>query len=245
MKTGEKYFTSEGYEIQIIEYINNRNCTILFSDDTKLSGLSYDAIKRGNIKNPYHKSLFNIGYNGVGVYKCTFNSKSTKCYTSWRHMLERCYNEKYHIKKPTYKGCSVDKEWHNFQNFAKWYEENYQEGFHLDKDILIKGNKIYSPETCCFVPNEINILFNKRDSKRGDYPIGVNLNKASGKFISQLSSNKNFKRNLGSYNTSEEAFNAYKIAKEAYIKQMAEKNKGQIIKKCYEALYNYKVEFYD
>lgn len=78
-------------------------------------------------------------------------------------MLERCYSARYQERKPTYKGCSVCDEWLNYQNFAKWYDDNYYEIkgeiMCLDKDILVKGNKIYSPENCVFVPNYINVLF--------------------------------------------------------------------------------------
>ena len=132
-------------------------------------------------------------------------------------------------------------EWHNFQNFAQWHEENYIEGFVLDKDILQKGNKIYSPENCCFVPNEINVLFTKRQNDRGDLPVGVI--KSYNRYIFQLS--KNGKRHRKSYETPEEAFQAYKQAKENYIKEIADKWRGKITEKVYEALYAYKVEITD
>lgn len=151
-------------------------------------------------------------------------------------------NEKYHIKYPTYIGCEVNKYWHNFQNFGDWFKENWKpymdSSWCLDKDILVKGNKVYSPETCCFVPNEINSLFTKRQNKRGDYPIGVN--KEYNKFRVRLN-----KLNISLRSTPEEAFYDYKIAKEQHIREIADKWKSLIEEKVYKALINYKVEIND
>ena len=116
------------------------------------------------------------------------------------------------------------------------------QGWHLDKDILIKGNKIYSPETCCFVPQEVNILFIKNSKRREGLPIGVYKQKNS--FVAHLSKGKE-QIYLGSFSTIEECFQAYKIAKEEYIKEMADKWKPLIHLKVYEAMYNYKVEITD
>ena len=164
-----------------------------------------------------------MGYLGEGKYKVKENDKNTKCYITWHSMLQRCYDTKYHNEKPTYEDCKVYDEWLCFQNFAKWYYNNYYEiegqKMHLDKDILHKGNKIYSPNTCIFVPSQINILFVKRDKLRGDYPIGVCYNKHVQKFNAKCSmydfkENKNKRKHLGYYETPEQAFNAYKQFKE-------------------------------
>lgn len=130
-------------------------------------------------------------------------------------MFDRCYNEKNKTKNSTYKECTVGERRHNFQNFAKWFDENYNfktmNKWHLDKDILVKGNKVYSPETCCFVPAEINSLFIKRDSCRGYLPIGV---RKSGKVFQARLNKTNISEHLGTFKTPEEAFEAYKTAKE-------------------------------
>ena len=163
-------------------------------------------------------------------------------------MFFRCYDTKNIKRYPTYQDVSVCEEWHNYQNFAKWFEENYNpevmEGWHLDKDIIVKGNKIYSPETCCFVPSDINYLITKANSIRGDYPIGVKFNKKRNKFYAILTKyNKPFL--VGTYTTAEEAFYAYKEAKEAHIKEVADKWKEQITDKVYKSLINYKIEITD
>ena len=159
---------------------------------------------------------------------------------------------KFKKKDITYDDCIVCEEWHNFQNFAEWYEENYYEvdgkPTFLDKDILIKGNKIYSPQTCVFVPRLINNLFTKRQNERGLYPIGVEPYKDTNKFKAYCNTfynGKNQKKYLGLYNTIEDAFKVYKESKEANIKQVADEYKDKIPDKLYEAMYNYKVEITD
>jgi hypothetical protein len=163
-------------------------------------------------------------------------------------MLKRCYNVEYSKKDNAYMDCEVCDEWFNFQNFAKWYDENFYEiegeKIHLDKDILIKGNKIYSPETCVFVPARINILFAKSKSKRGDYPIGVHLDKRTNKFISSCRDKTKYDY-LGSFEVIEYAFQTYKIHKEKLIKQVAEDYKEKIPAKLYNAMMNYIVEITD
>ena len=154
-------------------------------------------------------------------------------------MLQRCYDNKTQEKYPTYKGCQVCEEWHNFQNFAKWFEENYYEvegeNIDIDKDILCKGNKIYSPQTCVLSPHKINSLFVNRKNDRGNYPIGVCKGKNKIKKSCYLSR----------YNTSEEAFQSYKQAKENYIKQVADEYKDKIPEILYKAMYKYKVNIND
>ena len=169
-------------------------------------------------------------------------------------MLERCYDEKCQEKHPTYIDCSVTEEWLCFQNFADWYYKNYyyvkDETMCLDKDILHKGNKIYSPENCVFVPNNINILFTRRDKLRGDCPIGVCYNKKNKKFqaycrIHDYKENKSKLIHLGHHNSPERAFQAYKQYKEKHIKDVADYYKYLIPNKLYQAIYDYQVEITD
>lgn len=177
---------------------------------------------------------------GVGINDLLYAEKNL--YSVWFYMVERCYNPKRHITMPTYICCEVCDEWKQLSNFKMWFDEHYVAGWELDKDILVKGNKVYSPETCCFVPLEINVLLTKTDRKRGDLPIGVHRQKKS--YISQLSKGKT-NAYLGSFATPKEAFDAYKTAKEAYIKEVADRWKDQLEPRVYEALYNYKVEITD
>lgn len=241
-RIGEKHITNDGYEVEITEYINAHNCSIQFESGLILNGIIYAHLNNGRIKNPLHPLAYDVGYFGVGEYSSKINGKLTDAYITWRGMLERCYSEKYQEQYPTYKNCILDERWYNFQIFAKWFEENYIESFDLDKDILIKGNKIYSPENCCFVHKDINKLFTKCNNLRGKYPIGVT--KKGNKFQATLSIN-NKTTYLGCFDTIEEAFQTYKIAKEENIKKIANKYKHQITKACYQALINYKVNIND
>lgn len=241
--TGERHVNNQGCSFTITSYKNWRNLEVTFDNGYKSVG-TYSYVLEGKIKNPYHPSIFGVAYYGEGKYS---HKNHRKYYQSWFNMLMRGYDEKEKNRRPTYKECIVDLRWHNFQVFAKWMEENYNpktmQGWQLDKDILLKGNKIYSPETCCFVPQEINTLFTKNDAKRGEYPIGVNFHKKSNKFRATHKS-LNYSYTKG-YNTPIETFEAYKISKEEYIKDVADKWRGQITEPCYLAMYNYKVEITD
>lgn len=182
---------------------------------------------------------------GVGINDLLY-TRGTPSYQAWTSMLKRCYSNKYQNKKSTYMGCTVCDEWLLFSNFKKWFDSpnnNYQQGFQLDKDILVKGNKIYSPHTCCIVPASINTLFTNRKKNRGVYPIGV-IKKNNGKYVARACG---VKRHIGVYETIQEAFYAYKNAKERYIKSVAEKyfNEGKITKRVYDALMKYEVEITD
>lgn len=241
--------------MKIIEYDNALNIIVEFQDKYRVKvRTTFNHFERGEVKNPYDKTIYGIGYIGEGDYKVSINRKATIAYKHWQNMLIRCYYPYYINKYITYKDVIVCEEWHNFQNFAKWHEENHYkingEIMCLDKDILIKGNKMYSPETCVFVPQRINKLFTKCDKTRGLYPIGCNYDANSNKIIVYCNIFKNGKskcKNLGRFELSEidKAFNAYKIFKEEYIKQVADEYKDRIPKRLYDALYRYEVEVTD
>ena len=212
----------------------------------------YKTFKNGNIKCPYEPRYYGVGYLGEGKYKIWENGKDTEEYVIWRGMLMRCYDPEYQNKYPTYKGCKVENSWLNFQHMAEWIDENYYnipgERMHLDKDILCKGNKIYSRETCIFVPHRINSLFTKCNKTRGDNPIGVTLN-PSGNYQVQCNNRDGKGIKLGTYSTKEEAFNVYKQYKEKVIKEVIDSYEGKIPEPYYSklktAMYNYKVEIDD
>ena len=248
-RTGEVGYNNNGEEMRIVRYGNHADIDVQFvKDGTILQHVYYCAFKKGQIKNPMRATVFGVGFMGTGEFKSRDeNGKFTKCYVAWVHMLERCYNPKYQDKHSTYKGCKVCREWWNFQVFAEWYYSHFyeieNEIMNLDKDILCKGNKVYSPENCVFVPQFINKLFIKRDKCRGEYYIGVT--KYGDKFQAQLSKGNGKSIHLGYYDTPNEAFLAYKIAKEEYIKEVAEKYKSQIPYELYQAMMNYEVEIDD
>ena len=253
-RVGEIRYNTFGTPMKIVEYNKAIDIVIEFQDKHKAKVRTrYGDFKKGEVKNPYDKSVYGVGYVGEGKYKPKENGKITKAYDKWHHMLKRCYDPYELNKYPTYIDCYVCDEWLCFQNFAKWFYKHYyeipNEIMCLDKDILFKGNKIYSPENCIFVNNRINVLFTKRDKLRGKYPIGVSWDKVSNKFIANcriLDKENNKKQiNLGRYSSVEEAFLVYKVFKENYIKQVADEYKELIPQKLYEALYKYEVEIND
>ena len=198
------------------------------------------------IKNPYDKTVFGVGYIGKGKYN---HKDYPYIYRKWSNMLMRCY-EPYTInKRPTYIDCYVCDEWHSFQNFASWFEENMyecnNERIELDKDILIKGNKIYSPNTCLLVPQRINTLIIKCNKSRGEFPIGVSWHKTMNKFCAYCTKESKKQIHLGYYDTVEDAFTAYKSFKENYIKEVADEYKDIIPTKLYDALCKYEVDIND
>lgn len=157
---GKSYLTNEGYEVKIIDYIDRSHVLIKFTafPDCQIWS-TIQNIKNGQIKNPYHKSVYGKGYYGVGKHTSRINNVKTEQYIKWFSMFDRCYNPETHKRVPEYIDCEVSDEFCNFQNFAEWYDrKTYQCKYplELDKDLLIKGNKIYSPSACCFIPKEIN-----------------------------------------------------------------------------------------
>ena len=232
----------------IIRYAGALDIDVQFDDGTIVEHRRYNDFKKGEIKNPMRPSVYGIGFMGIGKFKAhNGNGKPTKCYDTWKHIHTRCYDPKFQEKFPTYENCTVCKEWNNYQVFAKWDNENYyevgNEKMDLDKDILCKGNKVYSPTTCIYVPHSINMLFTKSNNKRGDLPIGVS--KMRNKFIALLNKGNGKQIYLGTYSTPNEAFQAYKKAKEEYIKEVAEEYKDKIPYRLYDALINYEVEITD
>lgn len=163
--------------------------------------------------------------------------------------MRRCYNEKEKLKWKSYLEAEVCEEWHDYRNFAKWYNDNYYQidnmQMHIDKDILVKGNKIYSPETCVFVPYNINSLFTKGNTMRGDCPIGVNYHKRDKVFYARVRNNKGQRMELGGFSNPTDAFNAYKMAKEQIIKDVANEYKDKIPQRLYEAMIKYEVDITD
>ena len=169
------------------------------------------------------KLVYGVGINDADyVVEPRVNGKQKKChiYTTWKSMIGRCYCKSYQLKHPTYRGCTVSKEWLTFSNFIIWAKSQDRKGKQLDKDILIYGNKVYSRNTCCFVSPNINSLLNDVLASRGKYLIGVNLSNNNNMFKSQISIFGRLKY-LGYFKTEIEAHLAWRKAKSAYIIEAA------------------------
>jgi hypothetical protein len=184
------------------------------------------------------KLSYGVGLNDAD-YKTSFldkNGKHQKCpiYKKWLSVLTRCYSESLKKRQPTYRDCTVCEEWLTFSKFKSWVESQDWQGKHLDKDILIQGNKHYSPETCLFVSSEVNNLILDRKAARGECKQGVSLNKVLGKYKARCKVNGKDKH-LGYYDTEQEAFEVYREFKYSVIKKVANTQQDLIRK----ALLNY------
>jgi AP2 domain len=245
-RIGEISKNKYGSKMVIVQYNSAKDILVKFEKGNVVH-TRYKPFLKGEVKNPYDKSVYGIGYIGEGKYKPTVHREMTPQYKVWRGMLQRCYDKKFQENNMSYLGCIVNDEWHNFQTFAEWYDQNFYEiegeRVHLDKDVLIKGNKVYSPNTCIFVPHRINSLFTKSNSIRGDLPIGVSKDRRTHRYVSTYWNRK--QDYIGMYNTPEEAFEAYKTHKEKYIKETAEQYKDKIPVKLYMSMLKYEVKITD
>ena len=234
-------------DFKILKYNDARNVEIQFINTGFETVTRLDCIKIGKVKDPYSPSVYGMGVLGT-KYQSTINGVKTKECTLWQSMLQRCYSDNFKKKNPTYEGCEVSDKFKSYEYFYEWCHKQVgfnNDGWQLDKDLLTKGNKVYSENSCVFIPAEINSLLIKCTASRGEYLIGVcwsNTNKA---FRARVSKNKGKREYLGSFKTELEAFNAYKQTKESFIKEQANNWKSQIDERAYEALINYKVEITD
>ena len=243
-KTGEVNNSNYCGPMEIIEYFNCMNIKVKFKTGSIVNS-QYSQFKRGTIKDPMVPSVCAVGYIGVGVFKAKINGKTTIEYCLWKNMLRRCYDPNVWNRQPIYRDVTVCDEWLNFQKFAKWHQEHYVpivgERVDLDKDLIKQNNKTYCPKFCSLVPHCINSLLIK-SNKVQEFPIGVNC--VNNKYIAKLHVNGKTKY-IGSYATPIAAFNAYKIAKEKYIKIKANMYRQYISPILYMCLMTYKVKITD
>lgn len=252
---GLEFTNKHGHRCFIIDYKDAHNVMVMFYDTMSISTMEYGNLKKGSFLDRYKPSLYGVGYLG----KSGRNEQNKMAYRAWSHILARCYDPEVQKKQPYYYDCSVDPRWHCFAVFEEWFIQQEQRHFKedygvgrrwsIDKDILVRGNKVYSPETCCFVPNEVNAAVTKpkRRIAHVDLPEGVGLikpktiNSKIGYTARAHTGRTDKERYLGYYDTPEKAFKVYKRAKENHIKSLAEKWKGKIDEKVYEALINWEI----
>lgn len=207
---GKRFGTNYNGFLTIIEYKDSKTILVRFDSTGYEVWTGLINLKKGTVKDRLLPNVCGVGY--VGEVKTPFD---TKCYKTWHHMIERCYDLEVQKRSPTYIGCEVSEDWHNYQNFRVFYEENYIKGYHLDKDLLVVGNKLYSKDTCVFVPQEINCFVTFSNASRGKYPLGVSYNSAvpTKPYRAEISSGKGKSTPLGSYTTVEDARRVWLSAK--------------------------------
>lgn len=236
---------------KVIDYKSWKEVEVEFIETGYRKLCQMKEIKTGVIKDLFLPAIYGNGFVGDKYETHTkVGGKliNAKHYEHWRGMLRRCYNENERHKAPTYKGCKVSENFKSYTYFYEWCEKQIgfsNKGWALDKDILLKGNKVYSEDNCCFVPFEINSVLSKNNKTRGKYPIGVHFCNNKKLFIAQIHRNKGQQEYLGAFDNPTDAFNAYKQAKEMYVKEVANKWKDKIDPRAYEAMMNYQVEITD
>ncbi len=234
-------------DFKVLKYNDARDVEIQFLNTGYRKVAEMKEVRNGSVKDPYSPSVYGVGVSGT-KYPPTINGVKTKEYALWHSMLERCYSDNFKSKYPTYEGCEVSDKFKSYEYFYEWCNEQIgfgDDGFEIDKDLLIKGNKVYSENTCVFLPQEINSLLTKCTASRGKHSIGVCWNKTKKSFVAHVGKSKGKREHLGYFKTEVEAFNAYKEAKESFVKEQANNWKSQIGIRAYEALMKYQVEIDD
>lgn len=242
IKVGDIFTSNSGSRAEVVYYENINRVWVQFLDETEyVKCFGGSDLKRGAFKNPFEPSVYEKGYIGAGRFKTKSLGVAKDAYVLWKEVLRRCYDGSFHKSQPTYKDCSVDNYFLNFQNFAEWYynHPDYIKNYQIDKDILVKGNKVYSKDTCCFVPQEINSIFRNRQRESNDIPIGVI--KRGNRYASGHKTNGKTEH-LGTFDTPEEAHQAWVVAKEKRARELAIKYQDKLDTRVYNILYNWKYE---
>lgn len=241
-RLGETKENNFGTLMKIVEYNRCLDITVEFQDEYKTKvHTTYSNFNKGSVKNPYDKSVYGVGYIGIGKYNVAKNESDDwkTRYSAWRNLIGRVYSEKTGYRHIPYIGCEVCKEWHNYQNFAEWYETHmYQVGterMHIDKDIIVEGNKIYSPETCIIVPQSINEIFHTDLRKTKDLDLPYTIRRAANNRYSVTYRAKS----LGIYDTVEECVDAYMKAKREHIKNKVNELKDELPEYIQDILLNW------
>ena len=237
---GKVFNTNNSGTCVVMDYQNYDNVLVRFIETGYTTLTSKDNLVRGKVKDYLSPSIYGQGVIGENF---KLDESKSQCFQLWKNMLKRCYSKASIQDSPTYKECYVSDNFKYFTYFKDWCSNQIGfnvEGFELDKDILIKGNKLYSEDTCCFVPKEINLLLVKHDKGRGSFALGVDYHKTRKQFRARCGN-----KHLGWFSTEQDAFQAYKEAKEDYIKSLANKWKDQIDPRVYDALLRYEVEITD
>lgn len=242
-RLGEIKKNKKGTLMKIIKYRSSSDIDIMFLDEYNYvkTHASYNNFIKGSVMNPFDRTVYDIGYIGLGDHEVKIGNEKTQAYRVWHEMIARCYAEAQKEKAPTYFNiATVCEEWKCYQTFAEWYKgEQYEcdERLHLDKDILYPGNKVYSPYTCMLVPQRINSIFSNKSNNR-KLPTGVSKHPQG--YQAEYSGKK-----LGVFRTVEKAFEAYATEKEKAVQLMAEEYKDVIPEKVYNALYEYRFDIND
>lgn len=233
-----KIFPSNNFgDFKVTGYTGADAVTIEFLSTGYQTVVSTSTIRKGSIKDRLAPSVYGIGVVGEDV-RSDKEGVAERPYTVWRGMLQRCYGETTQLKQPTYAGCTVEKSFLYYPTFKAWLiKQPYYDSLELDKDLLVKGNKVYSPDTCTMLPDEINSAL-ASISQYGCCSL-IRYSRRTNCYELDLTHIQQGLEEL--YNTYKEAFSAYKVFKENQLQVLAEKWKNYISPEAYRALISYSI----
>lgn len=247
VNVGDTFLNTKYGQYEIIDKdVKIGKVKVKFSNTGGIFSFHVSEVYKNKVKDYLYPSVFGVGFLGEETVNSCDPIKNT-IISIWNGMLHRCYNPKYIEVRPTYAECSSSLDWRNQVNFKSWFLKQiengfYQEGWELDKDLLVRGNKIYSSDTCVFLPQRLNQLLQVKKQSKYNWLPGVNFEKSRGKFKAEV--NFNGKRYyLPRRETELECFLDYKELKEKLVREDAENWKGQIDPRAYEALRNYSLDW--
>lgn len=233
--------TVNGGDLIVLERLNtgskNRYVKVQWLDDFGyIQDVRVDTLKTGSIRNPYQRTVEGIGYLGVGVHDRTDRDK----YNSWASMIARCYRQKLKDKYPTYEECYSTDDWHCYQTYADFYEScpYRKKGWNLDKDLLVPGNKLYSPDTCVYLPSNINTKLFYVPTKNKFGLKGVWYDSQYDKWMATVSKAVDGRGTIGRFKTKEEASSAVLRSEHKFFCRLAEEWGGKLDPRAIQGLLN-------
>lgn len=243
VKVGDTFLTKRCGICTVIEYVSYVEVYVKF-EDGNIVKTRVQSLGKGHCRNLNSKLVLGVGINDMlGAEK---TKEFIKQRQMWFGILQRCFSIKLLERRPTYKNCKVSESWLWLSNFIKDiksienYEKSLNEGWQLDKDLLSNEGKLYSKDTCCFIPRSLNLVLSSYPKKLNGLPKGVKLSKGGRYFaILQKEGNQIF---LGSYDSVEEASRVYNIAKKEHLLNIADSIKGIVPENVYKALVNFNLE---
>ena len=240
IKVGDIFTSNDFGDVEVVYYIDWVTVYIQFKTTGYVSKVNTSNLRRGAIRDPHQPTVYGVGFTEGKSY-----IKSV-AYTTWCDMLRRCYHKK-HKGYSRYggRGVTVSAPWLYYSNFKSWWEKTYKGGaICLDKDILVQNSKVYSEETCCLLPDDLNKMILTANERRGLYPVGVSKGDVVGAtFRMRVSDKRKGLIAISGYADEWAAFSDYKELKLANIRYAAEKEltKGTITQEIYNALLRYEV----
>lgn len=242
-----KVFKTKNYgDILVLRYVSSKGVLIKFMNTGNTKYAHISAIRKMEVRDTEAFPVYKVGIMDI-PNELKKDAPTPKEYSLWNGMKSRCYNENIRHLLPTYSEVTMSENFKKYSYFKDWCSKQVgfdQEGFHLDKDLLSLDSKIYSENTCCFIPSEINCAVTNNKSVRGKFPQGVIYNCTKTRYRARIQRGDKWE-SLGTYDTPEEAFYAYKPVKEAHIKSLAEKWKDRIDPRVYNVLINWEVNIDD